>query len=88
MARVLVHKRGGAGEANGKDIFPAVAIEIMYPSEEVVRVPLAILRLGWIDLVLDFEARTFVPMWAIHEIDFAIVVQVTSGGTFGIVNIG
>ena len=83
----MIHKRGGAWEADGKDIAESVAVEIVNPGKEVVGVSLTILRLGRIDLVLDLEARSFIPMRSVDKIDFPVIVQVTGSRPFGVVHI-
>ena len=77
FAGVLVDVGWSAGKADGQNVVESVGVEVMDPSEEMVRIGVHRLGLGSIDLMRDLELRTFEPVGSVDDIGFAVGVEVT-----------
>ena len=83
LSRIHVQHRRRAGQADADEIVPAVAGEVIDPGEEVVRVPIAILRHRRINFATDFELRPLPPVRAMYDVGLAIAIQVAGIRPFG-----
>ena len=87
LSRILVDVRGRAGKADGKHVFVSVAIKVVNPGEEVVRIVPPILRNWFIDLVLLPKVRPLGPIRPANHIGLAVTVDVDCRRSFGEVDI-
>ena len=72
-----------ARETIDKNIMPAVAIEVVPPGEEVVRVALGVERLRLVERVPLGEGRPGEPEWPGDDVGHSIVIEVADAGAFG-----
>ena len=70
---IHVHVTGCAWEPDAEKIIPPVTVEVVNEPEKIVRVPIAILRLGRVNLVLRFKLRPRVPVWPRDNIRLAVM---------------
>ena len=75
--RVHVHIARGPREPDPEKIIPTVLIEVINEPEKIVRIPVAILRLGRINLMLRLVIGPGVPVGARDNVRHSIMGDIT-----------
>lgn len=87
-ARVFVQIRWCARLAHDEQIDPAVAVEVIRPREEAVRVALRWLGFGRVEFVVLIEVRSCIPVRSVDQVHLTVAVEIRRVGTFRVVDLG
>src|SRR6185436_629129 len=87
-AGILIDIRRRAGKTDGEYVVPAVTVEVIDPSEKVVRVPLPRLSFCGIDFAFLRERRPREPIRPVDNVCYAIAIQIARCNAFGVIDVG
>lgn len=82
-ARVFIDVSGRSWEANNKYIISSVAIKVVQPTEEIIRIPISILWHWFVDLMLRREVGAFKSIRSIGNIRDLIPIHNCRVRAFG-----
>ena len=85
---IHVHVTGCAWEPDSEKIIPPVTIEVINKREKIVRVAIAILRLGRVNLVLRFKLRPRVPVRPRDNIWLAVMRHIAKPRALAVILTG